>query len=386
MIVDNGTNAPLASDVRFPAGTDGQQLTALAAQPTGLIYRTITPNAATDNVVPRFDSSGATTPTPLKSSGILISNTGAIQSTPTGGNARGASAIDLQPVRGVATQVASGANSVLAGANSTASGASSIALGNTNVASGANSTAIGTSNTANGINGTALGITSVASNTNATALGHSATASGADSVAIGTLAIASGSFAFAIANDSQATAQYATIIGGTVNSATAIGATVIGGANAIADKYGQMAHSNGAFAVPGDAQISVLMWTVSTTDATVGVEAFLDGAGASQRASIAVGKSWAFQIIAVGRSSAGVDAAWKAEGLIHNNGGTTALVGGAIVPVVIADGTGGTWGVAAGLQVAADNGNDSLKISVTGAVATLIRWVISARLTEVSYP
>lgn len=49
--------------------------------------------------------------------------------TATGGNARGASAVDLQLTRNTATQVASGARSFIAGSYNTASGADSMALG-----------------------------------------------------------------------------------------------------------------------------------------------------------------------------------------------------------------------------------------------------------------
>jgi len=391
LIVDNGANSPLASDVRFPAGTDGQQLTALAAQPTGLIYRTITPNAATDNVVPRFDASGATTPTPLQSSGLLITDTTALQTT--AGNARGTSAVDLQPVRGAVTQVASGNNSNIAGGkNNTASGlTATVGGGNTNVASGEESVvAGGGDNSATTDNATVGGgsVNLASGATSVVAGGTSNTASGlASTVGGGGTNLASGAQSTVSGGSGNtASGADAVVTGGQANSATEQGAITLGGLQAAADKYGQVAHASGAFAAVGDAQVSDLIWRVSTTDATVGVEAFLNGATATKRASVPVGKAWVFQILAIGRSSAGVEAGWKAEGLIHNNGGTTALVGGAITPVVIADGTGGTWGVAAGIQVTADNGNDSLKIGVTGAAATLIRWVITARIVEVSYP
>jgi len=68
--------------------------------------------------------------------GIALSpkGTGAITAqvpdgTTTGGNARGAGAVDLQMTRDVATKVASGANSILMGQLSSATGDNSIALG-----------------------------------------------------------------------------------------------------------------------------------------------------------------------------------------------------------------------------------------------------------------
>jgi hypothetical protein len=63
--------------------------------------------------------------------------------TVTGGNARGAGAVDFQRVRNAATQVASGAGSFLFGSYSTASGPSSIAVGEICSASGQNSFAVG---------------------------------------------------------------------------------------------------------------------------------------------------------------------------------------------------------------------------------------------------
>jgi hypothetical protein len=60
----------------------------------------------------------------------------------TGGNTRGASAIDLQLTRNAATQVASGARSIVMGSNSTASAADSIAIGARAVASNAGSLVI----------------------------------------------------------------------------------------------------------------------------------------------------------------------------------------------------------------------------------------------------
>jgi len=63
--------------------------------------------------------------------------------TTTGGNVRGANAIDLQTARTAATQVASGTRSVVIGANNTASGTDTVAVGYLSVASGIYSVAIG---------------------------------------------------------------------------------------------------------------------------------------------------------------------------------------------------------------------------------------------------
>ena len=77
--------------------------------------------------------------------------------TATGGNARGANAVDLQTVRTLATRVASGLQSFVAGGNNTASGNGAAALGSVNTASGNFSFAVGNLCTASGVASIALG-------------------------------------------------------------------------------------------------------------------------------------------------------------------------------------------------------------------------------------
>lgn len=87
---------------------------------------------------------------------LLVENAGAItanvpDNTAVGGNARGASAVDLQMSRSLATQVASGANAFVAGNSNVASGAQSAAVGFGNTASGAQAFSSGSSNISSGI-------------------------------------------------------------------------------------------------------------------------------------------------------------------------------------------------------------------------------------------
>jgi len=82
--------------------------------------------------------------------------------TAVGGNARGANAVDLQLNREAATQVASGANSLVAGLRCIASGAESIAMGRGCTASGNSAVALGESNTASSAIAVALGYGAVA--------------------------------------------------------------------------------------------------------------------------------------------------------------------------------------------------------------------------------
>jgi len=385
VIVDNGANNPLASDVRLAAGSDGTVFTSDSAQPTGRKQVAITPNAATDNVLPRFDASGNTTPTPLKSSGVRITNNGAVQET--GGNAKGADAVDLQPVRGVVTQVASGANATISGGkNSTASGIeSAVSGGNTNVASGDDSVVSGgILNTASGfasnIDGGSSNLASsdqavVGGGVGNTASGiNSTVGGGSTNVASGTYATVGGGFA------NQPSAEGATVGGGEGNQASASGSTVPGGFQGNAYLYGQVAHGSNKFAAVGDAQTSELIWRRTTTDATANLEMFLDGSSATQRAVVPNNHTWAFEIICCARRSDGMSICFKVDGGIKNDAGVVVLVA-ANTTIVTADGTAAALG-AANFVVAADDPNNSLKLSVTGQGGQTWRWVARARLVE----
>jgi hypothetical protein len=389
LIVDNGANNPAASDVRLGVGTNGQLLAADSTQATGIAYKSVLPNAAaTDGDIVIF--SGTTgTPMAVKDSLLLISATGAIQSTPSGGNARGTSAIDLQVVRGANTEVASGNDSVISGGQSNTASAlnSTVGGGTTNAASAITSTISGGSNNATSGQQSSIGggDSNTASNTGSTVGGGTGnTASGSRS----TVAGGSGNTANALDSTcgggvtNTVSGSSSTIAGGSTNSTSGNFCTVPGGEQAAAVNFGQMAHASGQFAAPGDAQTSELIWRILTTDATAGVEMFLDGA--AQRAVLALNTSWAFVVRLIGRSSAGVCAVFETKGGIQNVAGTVTLIA-ANTQTVIVDGTGSTWGVTANVAITADNANKSLKVAVTGAVGTNIRWVAHARLVEVNF-
>ncbi len=92
--------------------------------------------------------------------------------TATGGNARGAGAVDLQALRITAGQVASGANSFNTGVSNTASGAISSCFGNKGIASGAASSTFGLLANTNSIAGkVAMGCGSTADTAGAAQIG-----------------------------------------------------------------------------------------------------------------------------------------------------------------------------------------------------------------------
>ncbi|MFZ4522404.1 MAG: hypothetical protein ACOYNC_11905 [Bacteroidales bacterium] len=105
--------------------------------------------------------------------------------TVTGGNKRGGFSVDLQTIRGISDQVASGGFSVIVGgAGNKASGDFSVAMGNQSIASGYGSVALGSYSRAGSQNSVGLGGGN-ASGWYATAIGSGITASGSYSFASG---------------------------------------------------------------------------------------------------------------------------------------------------------------------------------------------------------
>lgn len=380
LAVGNGTDA-----VSLSAGTAGfvpvNDATTFPA--TGLGHKKILPvtgdtNVATDRLARLSAATGL--PIPLTASKASLKDPGGLGllvADATTGNARGTDAVDLQVTRTAVTAVASGVQSVISGGqDNTASGVTAVvAGGQENIAAGAESVVGGgfhnqvdakQSVIAGGVLNTISG-----ASPNEAAIGG-----GRENIITGF-----GQSVIAGGISNAVSSQYGAILGGLSNIASADLASIAGGTQATADKYGQRAFSAGRFAVQADCQQSDLLWRITTTNATI-AEAFLDGA--SLRATIAVGRSIAFDFLIIGRSSAGVSAAWKVVGAIQNNAGTTALVA-AVTTTVIADGTGASWGVAGGVTIDADDANDTLRVRVTGALATTIRWAIHGRLMELSH-
>jgi hypothetical protein len=72
---------------------------------------------------------------------------------------------------------------------------------------------------------------------------------------------------------------------------------------------------------------------------------------------------------------------WEFKALLRNTGGTTEVVGAAIVPVLTAETAGAAaWSVA----ITADNTTDSLAITCTGAAGATILWQAAIRVGEIA--
>jgi hypothetical protein len=131
-----------------------------------------------------------------------------------GGNARGANAVDLQTSRSTVSQVASGANSsIVGGETNTSSGASSISGGSGNTASGSYSVALGYLNQATSTGNISLGFSNTVSGNTSMAGPRNCVASGEGSVALGFSASATGGRSYALGSSNTASGGYSVSLG-----------------------------------------------------------------------------------------------------------------------------------------------------------------------------
>ncbi len=264
-----------------------------------------------------------------------------------GGNARGANAVDFQTSRASASQVASGANSVVAGGlNNTASGSGSVVAG-------------GTNNTASGNNSFVGGG------------GNSNVASGIRAVVVG-------------GNANTASGQDATVAGGDSNTAGGTRSWVPGGGQATTRGiHGRGAWSGGQLAAPGDAQCGEHHIFRQSTSA-ISQNLTANGAGPTASTIIALPNFAAYAgTLTVVAKAAGstASATWRVNvSAARGNGAATAVVYEGTVTALApsaSNGAGSTWTI----NVFADTTNGGIAVTVTGAAATTINW--SARFADV---
>lgn len=254
---------------------DGVNLSnAVTFREDGQVTFTERVNIEADSLVTTESSSVIAASTTNANLVIAPNGTGALivsipDGTATGGNARGDDAVDLQIIRGAATNVASGNYSVISGgqsntastAHSTVSGGQSntatggthatVVGGQSNTSSGAYSISGGFTNTASGESAVALGRNNIASSTRGVSIGDNNNNSTSRGVAIGhdntvtqgggqfyavaignanTISSASGSRSYAFGESNNITANgirntaigYASTVSGSANNAMAI--------------------------------------------------------------------------------------------------------------------------------------------------------------------
>jgi hypothetical protein len=301
----------------------------------GLIYwvedqSTIAPNdtVPVSSFTPLTDATDADAAIVPKGDGALL--TAIPDGTAAGGDKRGLNAVDLQTARSVSTAVASGQYSLVAGLNNTASGEQAVSLcGNDNVASAAwSATLAGNTNVASGVGAVALG--------------------GVENLANGTNSVASGGFATAHG-----------IVAARVHA------------------------TEGDISGAGAAQQGHYLLCVLTDDDTPTIATAEGTVAASVTNQLRITASYAYafsgRVIAY---SGTIASGWTFQGVLRRNS-TTAVLVGAVTPVLIdQDGGAAAWAVA----VTADTTLNCLRVTVTGAAATTICWVVSIDTTETLFP
>ncbi len=231
-------------------------------------------------------------------------------------------------------------------------------------ASGKVAHAEGTATTASGTASHAEGNGTNATNNYSHAEGLSTTASGYSSHAEGSITTASGDYSHA--------EGYIIVAAGRYSHA--------GGRSSSTALYGEFARAAGRFAATGDAQRSVVVARISTTDATL-TETFLDGT--DDLLTILDEYTYACTITVVGRQDTGADQFMgKYHVLIGRTGGGAPVIEGIIDAF---ENNPGGWGAGGGLPVSILAGATNLEIWVEGLAAHNIRWVVTVEMVRVAY-
>ena len=250
---------------------------------------------------------------------------------------------------------ATGTNAIAIGDSSVSSGEKSISLGKAN-ASGNNSFAVQINN-----NTTSYG----AIDNYALSIGYMSKSSGSNyATALGGFAIASGAYSSALTYGSQALADYS----------VALGMCLV----QVKGKVGFGAGYYTTFTCSG-----LYTLNINTTNASQTTLTTNNSSASSDNQVIANNNTLvSFHGTINGRQKASEGtacAAWKVEGLLRReaSAGTTVLVNSAIT---VLDNT-PNWGMA----LSADTSNGALKIAVTGASSTNIRWQATIHTSENGY-
>jgi hypothetical protein len=302
--------------------------------------------------------------------------------TSAGGNKRGTYATDLQKIRSTAVQVASGNYSTIAGGtgNTASSNYSFVGGGQSNEAkTNTHATCVGgISNDATGnysfVGG---GQSNIASSISASVLG------GRDNTVSGSYSsVASG-------RSNTASNSYSCISGGRNNTASGEYSFISGGF------YGTTRSITGYHVFPacnipiantaGVTQSALLLLGRETTDATPTVLCS-NSSAPSPTNQVLLDNNSAYSFsgeVIAGVTAAGDTARWTIDGAIKRGANATslAMVGTPTVTMTHNDAGAAAWSVA----VTADPTKGGIKVEVTGAAATTIRWVCKINTTEMTY-
>lgn len=350
----------------FPSsdGTNGQALKTdgagvLSFGDAGLTKFTEAESTTGENATVYVQSLTVVSGSTNSDSAIVPKGTGAFLSsvpdgTATGGNKRGANAVDLQTKRSSASEVASG---TYAG----------IPYGKDNKATSTSAGAWGDGCTASNTYAQAGGLDCTASGISSGAFGETVTVTSSNGFGIGRLITVSGNQGFGAG------------FGGKVDSERGCG---LGSYYHTFGVYGRFVYSSGRISADGDSQVSTLPLKARTTDATATVLT-TDNSTASTDNQLILQDNQVitFTGTIVGKKTATTDvASWKIEGLIKRGSGVGSVV---LVTstVTVIDNT-PAWGTP---TLTADVTNGGLKVDVTGLASTNIQWGCRIDTNEVIY-
>lgn len=237
----------------------------------------------------------------------------------------------------------------------------------------------GLSNTANGNYAAVVGgaFNQAVADSSVVVGGASSTASGNNSAIVG-------------GTGHNATNTYSIVLGGDSHSAAGASSAVVGGTygstRSIIGKLVFPASQNPIVTLGGTSQTGLLVLGRETTSATTTRLTSNNSATGTTANQVILPSNSAFYFagtVIANVTGGGDTSAWKFEGAIKRgaSAATTALVA-AVTPTVIAQDAGAAaWAV----TVTADTINGGLKVEVTGAAATTIRWVCKIETTEVTF-
>jgi len=271
------------------------------------------------------------------------------------------------------TPTATGTNAVAIGDNARATNTNTIALGTANATlqrAFAVNTGSSTTYGAKHNDTVSLAEFSQATSSMAVAIGRSATATGVESLAFGKVSQATASSAIALGQRTLASANYAVALGFYSSSS-------------IKGKY---AYAGERFAAAGDGQTGTYVLLSDTTDATAeALTTSKSTASTDNQVILPNNSAYSFSGTIIARESAtdGSDyASWEIKGaLLRDANAASTVLGNGIVNKLYATSGASAWAVA----LTADTTNGGLKVEVTGAATTNIRWVATVHTSEVTY-
>lgn len=232
---------------------------------------------------------------------------------------------------------------------------------------------------------------STAANYGAICLGDSNASTASYSVVVGgnsnIASNANASILGGFVNTSSST--YSTVVGGAFNLSNASSSAVIGGTygttRGIRGNLVSSASENPISGSAGFSQTGLLILGRETTNATTTTLASSSSAaGTTNQVILPNNSAYYFRGTVIANvTAAGNTKAWTFDGAIKRgaNAASTALVGSPVVTSTYADAGAAAWTIA----LSADTTNGGLKVDVTGAAATTIRWVCRIETTEVTF-